>query len=199
MINIPIRKGSINTSNGKISSGDIHALTSFDGKGRAVPADGHSVVAPIVLVREGTERRHWLWKNIKRNHEPGLMVRMLELSLGWLDSQVRQKELSDRDVLIKVYQEQEGKKNQDAKHTGSWGARILSASERVLTLPCGRPSICCIREIYWTNSGDMAPIEGAMSATMRRESLSGTQSAYAIATFPPLDARYKLLFSVQDN
>jgi len=45
-------------SNSKISSGYIRALTSFDGKGRTIPANGHRVVVAAVLIREGTERRH---------------------------------------------------------------------------------------------------------------------------------------------
>ena len=44
-------------------------------------------------------------------------MRMLEFSLGW-DLQVRQKELSDRNILIKAYQDQK-ERNQDVKRTGS--------------------------------------------------------------------------------
>jgi hypothetical protein len=53
--------------------------------------------------------------------------------------------------------------------------------------PGGRASIFFITSIYWMNSGESLPIDGAMSKTIRCErGVALGERAYAMATFPPL-------------
>ena len=74
----------------------------------------------------------------------------------------------------------------DKKRTGSYCANSRSASARVRMTPGAKLLMCCIAEMYVTNSGRRGLFVGAMSDMMRLERRVGLESASVIATFPPL-------------
>ena len=80
----------------------------------------------------------------------------------------------------------------DKRRTGSYCANSRSASARVRMMPGAKLLICCIAEMYVTNSGRRGLFVGAMSDIMRLERMVGLESASVIATFPPL-FKFKLV------
>jgi hypothetical protein len=75
------------------------------------------------------------------------------------------------------------------RRTGSYCANARSASARVRMTPGAKLLMCCIAEMYVTNSGWRGLFVGAMSDMMRWETRVGLESASVIATFPPLQVQ----------
>lgn len=110
--------------------------------------------------------------------------------------QIRQKKRASHGILLHI---RSRLRIGDVNRTASYGTKIFCASCLVLT-PLA--SIFFIASVYPRNSGDSAPLAGAMSTTIRRPNrLLGRSalSAADMATLPPLEMVSCLLYDMQEN